>query len=420
MDKELLAIIISSIITLLISIISLIVSIYTTKKQHKSDKEMLLLQNRLEDDKTTKQREYIHKEIITKYRDPLLQASIELYSKLVRINQGRIMPNKELTILYTIGQFLCWRELIRNDILYLDMGNIEADIRLRACFAKVHKSFSSSGITDTLFQLDYLEQRAIGEIMKKYDENRKITSCIGYAEFCKKYNENDDEFNRWFDRLNSSISIISSKKQYRATGIIISTRLCEIISALGQLISELDVSKITKKIDQLEQLKQRRKTKKQEDILSTRTLVIGTELRQQYDDFAGQHILDKHLSKCNILDANLRKNILDENDNPYDAVVYEERNNNELSEEERKRKYGTLICMNDESVPSPYEMYDDETSDDELNDNEFSDDELNDIKLSDIRPDYNLITTETDDVIINMDYIEVRSVINDILDKIEY
>lgn len=147
-------------------------------------------------------------QVMNQYRDPLIYASLDLKKKIDSVLQQRrnSYETKEakLSFIYLIGQFLCWREIIRKKLLFFDMGNKKTNKKIRCALENIYDEFETLNYSNDLqFHLTYVEQRAIGEIMEKINEN-KTSACIGYAEFVQKY-EYEQNFQKWFMTLINSI-----------------------------------------------------------------------------------------------------------------------------------------------------------------------------------------------------------------------
>ena len=229
--------VITAIIAAVIAIVSTIVSLYGQSRITK-------LAHQLTQQRESQLREAKVAEIMAKYRDPLLRAAIDLQRRIystVRLNFLQILyqrsqVEKDYAIqhtLYVIAEYFGWIEILRREIQFLDLGNIEINRRLMQLFHRINEAFSSENV-DSAFHIYYGEQRAIGEIMisTRHDAESTKNDCIGYASFVKKLSHPD--FALWFDRLRNDI-------EKKATGLSTNEdRLIILQHALIDLINFLD------------------------------------------------------------------------------------------------------------------------------------------------------------------------------------
>ncbi|HET9911652.1 MAG TPA: hypothetical protein VFQ13_07175 [Anaerolineales bacterium] len=201
--------IITSIIAASVALISVAIGIYgqvrTTRLQHQ------LVQQREVQSQETKATE-----ILAKYRDPLLRAAYDLQSRLFRLLSGTFLGTSfskitkwERTYLfqntmYILAEYLGWVEILRREVRFLDLGNVQANRRLAELMESITEIFFEDSPEDP-FRLLRGEQRAIGEIMiaPNTHANAAPLECIGYATFVQKLKEPD--FKRWFRNLHKDI-----------------------------------------------------------------------------------------------------------------------------------------------------------------------------------------------------------------------
>jgi hypothetical protein len=176
-------------------------------------------------DRLTKQREAASREaqtatLMSKYRDPLLRSAIDLQSRLFNIHQNRFLerfyresPSAQnyarYNTLYVVAEYLGWVEILRREIQFLDLGDLEQNRRLSELLASINQAFGGYK-PGSNFRLFNGEQRAIGEIMTIPRSNSEVIGydCIGYATFVKKMSES--EFSSWFTKLGDDIDVIAN------------------------------------------------------------------------------------------------------------------------------------------------------------------------------------------------------------------
>jgi len=160
--------IITAIIAAIVAVISASISIYGQTRAAQ-------LVDRLAKRRETESREAQTTALMSKYRDPLLRSAIDLQSRLFNIHQQEFLQyayqrspaDKDYAIqntLYVIAEYLGWVEILRREVQFLDLGDLETNRRLSELLFNINKAFGSSGYGN-IFRLYNGEQRAIGEVM---------------------------------------------------------------------------------------------------------------------------------------------------------------------------------------------------------------------------------------------------------------
>lgn len=169
------------------------------------------LKDELQQKKEGRQKVEKAEEILAKYREPLVQAAFELQSRLYNIIRGGLLQNfhlkgNELERAYTIentlfvfAQYLAWTEVIRREIQFLNLGEIDSTRRLSRLLDRIRSIMLSSRL-GKVCRIFRGEQRAIGELMILTKDNENF--CMGYAAFVAR---KDTEFRHWFGPLHESI-----------------------------------------------------------------------------------------------------------------------------------------------------------------------------------------------------------------------
>jgi hypothetical protein len=229
--------IITAIIAAIVAMISACISIYGQVR-------VTQLADRLAKKRESESREAQTAALMSKYRDPLLRSAIDLQSRIFNIHQQRFLQyafhrspyDKDYAVqntFYVIAEYLGWVEILRREVQFLDLGDLETNRKLSDLLVGINQAFGSSRYAN-IFQLYNGEQRAIGEIMlmPRSIDNSRGYECIGYATFVRKMSES--EFVRWFIQLTDNIEMIGSKPQ------VDEERLVWIHSKLIDLIDFLD------------------------------------------------------------------------------------------------------------------------------------------------------------------------------------
>jgi hypothetical protein len=233
MDAEIVVAIVSAAVAIASGAISIYGQTRVTRLEHQ-------LQQRRE----AENRKAKTEALIARYRDPLIKSAYDLQSRLYNIvQQGflriyyqtseRDKDYATASTLYVIAEFLGWVEILRREVQFLDLGDVEASRRLESLLANIRESFWTDSIELT-FRLFRGQQRAIGELMLVERETLegKHLECIGFAEFVRCLEKS--EFARWFEKLRSDVEILANAEHEHEQ------RLVELQHALIDLIDFLD------------------------------------------------------------------------------------------------------------------------------------------------------------------------------------
>ncbi|HZM81230.1 MAG TPA: hypothetical protein VFC19_36350 [Candidatus Limnocylindrales bacterium] len=186
--------------------------------------------------------------IISRYREPLLLAANSLQSRFHNGVGGDYLhrflhcgdPEEEryardFTV-YAIAEYLCWVEIIRRDLRFLDLGSEERTREFNRHLEGVSRIFLD--IHEHLmpqFRLFRGQQRAIGELMMVDTPGGK--DCMTYPEFASKLDK-DPAFEAWFKRLRQDVDSFLTQDWYG------NIRQVHVQWALIDLIDFLDPNRI--------------------------------------------------------------------------------------------------------------------------------------------------------------------------------
>lgn len=205
--------VITATIAAIVAVVSAAISLYGQTR-------IARLTDRLMKQREAESREAQTATLMSKYRDPLLRSAIDLQSRLYNIHQKRFLEHlyHELpstqsyalyNTLYVVAEYLGWVEILRREIQFLDLGDLELNRRLSELLASINQAFGRETLGGN-FRLFNGEQRAIGEIMTIPRSNSEVIGydCIGYATFVKKMSE--PEFASWFAKLRDDIDLMAN------------------------------------------------------------------------------------------------------------------------------------------------------------------------------------------------------------------
>jgi hypothetical protein len=189
-------------------------------------------------------------DLMSHYRDPLLQAAADLRSRLrailVEDFLERFLINGKDTqkvyairhTLFVFAEFLCWMEILRQGVSFLDLGDDARNRKLMRHITIIRRVMFDNQM-DPLFWVVMGYQRALGELMMRPDDpsRARARQCIGYAEFSSRL-ETDSTFARWFDGLAADIPELAKRKVVRTD------RLVALEGAVVDLIDFLDPNNV--------------------------------------------------------------------------------------------------------------------------------------------------------------------------------
>jgi hypothetical protein len=225
---------------IIIAIISAIVAAGSAALSIYGQVKVTRLQDQLQRKRDETLKEEQAQKLLSKFREPLAQAAFELQSKLYNILKLGLLQayyvsgsenEREYAVqntLYVIAQFFAWNEIIRREIQFLDLGEVEATRKLSVLNEQIVVLFLSSNF-GKVFRIFRGEQRAIAEKMIQSDNGELF--CIGYASFVEAQ---ENEHKRWFRQLENDIELLSKDATAH------SDRLVQIQHALIDLLDYLD------------------------------------------------------------------------------------------------------------------------------------------------------------------------------------
>lgn len=137
--------VITATIAAIVAVVSAAISLYGQTR-------IARLTDRLMKQREAESREAQTATLMSKYRDPLLRSAIDLQSRLYNIHQKRFLEHlyHELpstqsyalyNTLYVVAEYLGWVEILRREIQFLDLGDLELNRRLSELLASINQAF---------------------------------------------------------------------------------------------------------------------------------------------------------------------------------------------------------------------------------------------------------------------------------------
>lgn len=195
----------------LVAIGSILLSSYTAIKAMRMQHELGLRRSELD-------RSAAIGEVMSRFRDPLLRATIDLQGRIYSIvatdyigrhfkgDDPELARYARNSTLFRLAEYFGWLEVLRRGVQFLDFGNQDSGRELNVLLHRIGFAFANRHrFPNSTFRLFRDEQRAIGElVLDTLPGDSRGYRCIGYARFVDTF-EGDATFSRWFDRLVSDI-----------------------------------------------------------------------------------------------------------------------------------------------------------------------------------------------------------------------
>lgn len=177
---------------------------------------------------------------ISKFSEPLARSAFDLQSRLYNILKQNLIEaylvhgsDRERSYIahntvFLVGQYLCWTELTRNAIQFIDLGESNRTRELLLLQDTIYNLWGSDR-QDPLFRIFAGEQRAIGEAL--IQTGAQGAECMGYGAFLKSFNKGE---NPLVDALRADVTSLSGDLSQA------SERLTNLQHALIDLLQMLD------------------------------------------------------------------------------------------------------------------------------------------------------------------------------------
>jgi hypothetical protein len=176
---------------------------------------------------------------ISVLREPLARAAYDLQSRLYNMLKRGVLTfiargdERERAYVidntvFLIAQYLCWTELVRREIQFINLGKDGETRRLQRLQDAIYDLWGTSRFS-SLFRIFAGEQRAIGEALAQV--GRRGPECMGYGAFVKEFERGKDPL---LDALRDDVKSLPAAIN---NGRL---RLTEIQHALIDLLDMLD------------------------------------------------------------------------------------------------------------------------------------------------------------------------------------
>jgi hypothetical protein len=162
------------------------------------------------------------RDVLEKYREPLLAAAYELQARLHNILRNNFIEDDVLSnkrgkqeaavesTLYVFAQFFGWREIIRRDIHFLRLDSGEQTREIAGLLSSIGETFLTNEFGPQCM-IWRVEQRGLGERMITTSDGR--ATCMGYASFI----EQRTTMNQWLEPLERDLKQLDEGGRKRLT-----------------------------------------------------------------------------------------------------------------------------------------------------------------------------------------------------------
>lgn len=176
---------------------------------------------------------------ISAFSEPLSRAAYDLQSRIYNVLRGGVLGflthgnDRERSYVventvFLIAQYLCWSELVRREIQFIDLGRNEETRQLQRLQDNIYGIWGTSNFPST-FRIFAGEQRAIGEAL--IQSGHRGPECMGYGAFLKAFERGKDPL---IDALREDAASLAMNVQ------TVAPRLTAIQHALIDLLGLID------------------------------------------------------------------------------------------------------------------------------------------------------------------------------------
>jgi hypothetical protein len=182
--------------------------------------------------------------VLSRYREPLLVAAQNLHSRLYTMVEHNVLAaqlhsdDPELEhyarnyTIYVLAEYLCWAEIVRRDMRFLDLGGDEGN-REFVRLLEINQLALSDEEFPSALRLFRGQQRAIGELMmiSTGGPSSAQYESLGYVQFCARL-EDDPVFAKWFARLRGGVDQLANTQAERSRVVSLQNGLVDLIEFL--------------------------------------------------------------------------------------------------------------------------------------------------------------------------------------------
>jgi hypothetical protein len=248
---------VDNLIGILSAIVSVVGAIVAGVMTSWSSRKARLFEAKLERERHEETKAEQAAKVLSRYREPLLLAAHSLQSRLFNAVRDEYLPiylhcgdkeqedyARQFTV-YTLAEYLCWVEIIRRELRFLDLGAEQENREFMKRLLAVTNTLSDQKRYEFAhYRLFRGQQQALGALMM-HPNGDGHHECMTYPEFVHRM-EDEPRFARWFERLLREVDDIADQSEAGNARIIDTQR------ALIDLIDFLDPDKTRLGVDHRE------------------------------------------------------------------------------------------------------------------------------------------------------------------------
>jgi hypothetical protein len=161
-----------------VSLISAVVALASVVLSSRAAMATARLHHELAMHRSRASKEELVAELMARYREPLVRAAFDLQSRIYNIARQDFLAKyctngtageREYAVrntVFVLAEYLGWVEILRREVQFLDLGDVERNRQLVECLERVSDILGTDQrITDPGFRLFRGQQRALGELM---------------------------------------------------------------------------------------------------------------------------------------------------------------------------------------------------------------------------------------------------------------
>jgi hypothetical protein len=238
-------------VTVISAVVALLSALFSAKTARSAAVLQARLQGELEERRERSDKAASLEQVMSRYRDPLLNAAFDLQSRIynlvavgywkkIRSGDEEERSYAVRSTLFVMAQYFAWAEALRRGVQFLDLGELKRNQDLVGRLEAIRDALATDKFGSG-FRIFRAHQRAIGELVLEATPDAEAAGsrwqCLGYASFCSKL-EQDESFRTWFEPLDRDVrELASGPGEARA-------RLVALQSALIDLLDFLDESAV--------------------------------------------------------------------------------------------------------------------------------------------------------------------------------
>jgi hypothetical protein len=230
------------------AVVALLSALFSAKTARSTAVLQARLQGELEERRQRSDKAARLEQVMSRYRDPLLNAAFDLQSRIYNLIANaywkKIRSGDEdeqdyavKSTLFVVAQYFAWAEALRRGVQFLDLGELQRNQDLAGRLEAIRNALATDRFGSE-FRIFRAHQRAIGEVMLEATPDAEAEGnrweCLGYASFCAKLDQ-DGSFRTWFERLDRDVrDLAAGPDEARARLVALQNALIDLLDFLDE------------------------------------------------------------------------------------------------------------------------------------------------------------------------------------------